>query len=92
MPEERGLLFAVHNNAHNRAKGAMNRDIGVVAGVSDMIYLAPNEDPLFIEIKTPEGRQSKAQRIWQKKIELVGYDYYVVRSLEEMAQVCGWDL
>ena len=90
-PEERGLLFMVHNAGSSRINGARLKSMGMVKGVSDMIYLKPNgSGPIFIEIKTPKGKQSTAQLTWGHNIDKRGYDYHVVRSLEEMKQLCGW--
>ena len=90
-PEERGLLFMVHNAGSSRINGARLKSMGMVKGVSDMIYLKPDgSGPMFIEIKTPKGRQSEAQKTWEDTLTDFCYDYHVVRSLEQMKQLCGW--
>lgn len=94
FPEWRGLLFAVTNqnersgDISKRAQaisGAMRRQMGVYAGVSDLILLIPNgiHFGLMLECKTAVGRQSDAQKEWQKKVESVGYRYEIFRSKEE---------
>jgi len=40
-PDLRGRIFAINNNSINGIKGAMNKAMGVVAGVADMCYLKP---------------------------------------------------
>ena len=90
-PEERDLLFAIHNNPRNRIAGARLVSQGLVAGVADMEYLRPGKTPLFMEIKTDRGRQSPSQVRWGNKvIEMGAAEYYVIRSLEEAKKVCGW--
>lgn len=81
-PNERGLLFAVNQNAQSAAKGALNKAIGVVPGVSDMIYLGKPK-PIFIELKANFGKQSLVQSQWQKKIEANGYIYVICKTLED---------
>jgi hypothetical protein len=82
-PNERGLLFMVHNSPKNAIDGARLKAMGMVAGVSDMIYLRDGLPPLCIELKLPDGIQSKAQKEWQKVAESVGCDYVIIRSLSE---------
>ena len=90
-PEERGLLFMVHNAGSSRINGARLKSMGMVKGVSDMIYLKPDgSGPMFIEIKTPKGRQSETQKTWEIIVTNRSYQYYVVRSLEQMKITCGW--
>jgi len=90
VPEERGLLFMVNNQGSSRINGARLKSMGVVPGVSDMIYLRPGGRPLLLEAKTEIGKQSRRQRDWQARVEAVGYEYHVFRSLEEVKQLCGW--
>jgi hypothetical protein len=65
----------------------MNRKaVGLVAGVSDTIFLWRGT-ALLIEFKTPTGRQSEKQKEWQAKAEAAGFRYYIVRSLEDFKQL-----
>ncbi|EAR14042.1 hypothetical protein RB2501_01410 [Robiginitalea biformata HTCC2501] len=80
----------VHNSASSRINGARLKTMGMVPGVSDMIYLKPGGRPLLIEIKTMRGTQSPKQVAWQARVVANGYRYYVVRSLDEMKEICGW--
>lgn len=80
-PEQRGLLFHVPNeNQHKKT------NIGVVSGVSDLIFLH-NEKVFFIEVKTPTGKQSPKQKKWEDKVKKAGYEYFVVRNLEEFIAI-----
>ena len=81
-PETRGLFFAVNNNSENKRKGAKHKTIGVTPGVSDTIFLWKGKAHL-IELKTPTGKQSPDQKRWQKIVEDNGFNYYIVRSLDE---------
>lgn len=42
---------------------------------------------LFIEVKTDVGRQSDAQREFQVKVEKLGGNYFVVRSLDDVKKI-----
>lgn len=91
-PEERRLLFAVNNNSVNRIKGAQMKSIGVVSGVSDLIYLNPRRGLQFLELKLPKGRQSPNQIEFQYKVERLGYEYHIIKTLEEFNKVTGLKL
>jgi len=86
-PHLRKRLFMVHNTPKNAIDGARLRGMGMVAGVSDLIYLRDGLPPLCIEMKDESGRQSEAQANWQKVAESVGCTYVIVRSLEEFKEV-----
>ena len=82
-PAERGLLFHVNNKARNAIEGNRFKAMGVISGVSDLIYLKPGGKPVMIELKTETGAQSAEQKKWQAAIEASGYEYRIVRSLSE---------
>jgi hypothetical protein len=81
-PEERGLLFTVNNNASDSYQGAVMKAMGVVAGVSDMVYLHP-DGAMLLEFKTPKGRQNDRQVWWQGQVEKAGYRYIIIRSFDD---------
>lgn len=83
VPQERGLLFHCQQKARNAIEGNRFKAMGVVAGVSDLIYLRPGGKPVLMELKTDSGSQSQIQKEWQAKVEAVGYQYVIIRSLEE---------
>lgn len=80
------MLIAVPNGGRRDAiTGAMLKAEGVKAGVADILFLKPNSKyhGLCIELKTPKGRQSEAQKRWQRSVELLGYRYVILRSIDE---------
>lgn len=87
------LLFAIPNGMHTSASQArIAYSEGMVAGVSDLIFLHPSADKryyaLCIEFKWGKGRQSEYQKEWQKALEeTMAYKYEVVRSFEEFRTV-----
>lgn len=89
-PRLRHRLFAVPNGGRRDAvTGARLKEEGVLAGVADLILLMPSRSygALLIEMKTPRGRQSPAQREWAEAVTADGrYLYIVCRSLEEFCQ------
>lgn len=83
FPKLRGLLFAVPNGgARSIREGKLLKDTGVVPGVSDMLLMYKANVYCF-ELKTIIGSQSKLQKNWQKIVESHGFDYFIIRNLEE---------
>lgn len=83
-------LFAVPNGgARDRVTGAKLKAEGVVAGVADLLLLAPSYDgkyhALSIEMKTNEkgSRQRDSQKEWQKAVEATGNRYAICRTFDE---------
>jgi hypothetical protein len=79
-PHYRGLLFAVPNGGRRDAvTGAKLKAEGVIAGVSDLIFLKRNSRycGLLIEMKKPKGKQSESQKEWERIINTLGEFKYV---------------
>lgn len=76
------IIFSVPNESKSKRETLQKKAIGMMSGVSDLIIIRPKE-VLFVEVKTPTGTQSKSQKIFQKIVKTLGFNYYLVRSLEE---------
>ncbi len=85
FPNYRGLLCYNLNNSKNRIDGARNRSLGLQSGRSDLTLYFKGR-AYMIELKTDAGRQSKQQKEWQRVIESHGFDYVIIRSLDEFKQ------
>ncbi len=85
-PQFRGCYCLNLNNSRNKIQAAWNKSSGLVAGRSDIaLYL--NETVYLVEFKTEKGRQSVDQKKWQKIIESHGYNYYIIRHLDEFKEI-----
>lgn len=88
-PTHASALFAVPNGGRrDRVSGAKLKAEGVLPGVSDLILLLPRGryHGLLIEMKTERGKQSPAQRDWQRDMVHRGYRYIVCRSFDEFRE------
>ena len=56
---------------------------GYTNGQPDLVVLMPSGRTLLVEIKTPHGRQSEAQKAYQTAAENLGYEYYIWRSVDD---------
>lgn len=86
FPELRGLLCYNLNNSRNKVRAMMDKAMGLQKGRSDMVFYWKGTATM-LELKTEEGYQSKEQKEWQSRIEKAGFQYYVIRSLEEFQQL-----
>jgi hypothetical protein len=79
----KGLIFAVPNGGSRNIVEAKNLKLtGSLAGVSDLIVIQQNKI-LFVEVKIQKGIQSEAQIKFQNNVESLGFEYFVVRNLQQ---------
>lgn len=86
FPECRGLLCYNLNNSANKIQGNQNKALGLIKGRCDMVYYY-NSKAYMLEFKNDCGTQTKEQQEWQNKVEISGFKYYVVRSLEQFKEI-----
>lgn len=79
------LVFSVPNESTYRRRNYFHQ-LGMLSGVSDLILVFLNT-VLFIECKAPRGRQSIEQINFQKRVEALGFKYYIIRDLEELKEL-----
>lgn len=54
-------------------------------GIPDIFLLKPPHGTLIgLEVKTLKGKQSPEQILFQKRLERIGGQYYIVRSVEDL--------
>lgn len=54
-----------------------------IPGEPDLTLFTKTGETIFIEIKTPTGRQSDKQKHFQKVVESYGFRYMIMRSVED---------
>lgn len=77
----RQMFFHIANENQHRLTG-----IGVVAGVADL-FLTVKKKPIFVEVKTPGGKQEPEQKDFEKLCKAMGIPYYIVRSLDDFKKL-----
>lgn len=85
-PQYAPLLHHSPNGGwRNIREAARFKAMGTKAGFPDLFLCVPNTEAhgLFVELKTPTGRQTTAQVAWQEASRKQGYDYAVCRSIDE---------
>jgi hypothetical protein len=80
------VLYAIPNGGNRSAiTGAIMKAEGTMAGVADLFLMQANKDfhGLYIEVKTPKGKQSPSQKLFELKAIERGYGYIVVKTFDE---------
>ncbi len=83
-------FFAIPNGGLRNIKVAAKlKQEGVKAGVADLFVALSNGKyhGLFIEVKVGKNRQQPNQKIFEQKVLENGYQYKVVRSIDEIIAV-----
>ena len=80
----------LHGDARQRAMrwGILERE-GAVPGVADLFLSVPSGDlaGLYIEMKTPKGRQSDNQKAFEADVIAQGYGYAMPRTFEDFQRI-----
>lgn len=84
------LTFHIPNGGlRGKREAAKLKWQGVLAGVPDLavIWQELGEARLcFIEVKTASGRLSEDQSDFRNKVNAIGFDYIIARSLDDVMQ------
>jgi len=92
-----------NGGARSKVEAGIMKIEGVLAGVSDLFIMKnkinsgilamisyevkADTHGLFIEMKTPEGKQTPSQKAFQIKCKEKDYQYSICRSLDEFMEV-----
>lgn len=80
------LIFSVPNEGRNAKEQIYKKMIGMKSGVSDLIVVMADR-VIFVEVKDETGRQSENQIQFENDTKYLGFEYYLVRSLEDFKAI-----
>ncbi|MGO9418036.1 VRR-NUC domain-containing protein [Roseiarcus sp.] len=88
------LVFHVPNGGlRSKAEAARLKWQGALAGVPDLVIVAPGGKAFFIEVKTEAGRLSADQRTVHDCLVALGAPAAIVRSIDEARRAfAAWGL
>ena len=78
----RYCIFSVPNERNNAAEVIRMKGTGLMKGVADLVVVMPNL-VMFVECKAESGVQSEAQKEFEEVVCALGFEYHLVRSLDE---------
>jgi len=76
------LMFSVPNEGKSVVEQMYKKSLGMLSGVSDTIIILSNK-VIFCEFKDATGKQSDNQIIFQNKVETLGFEYWLIRNIED---------
>lgn len=82
----RYAIFSIPNESSNKKEMMFKKSIGLLSGASDLIVLMQNRC-IFVEVKNENGRQSDNQKEFEARVKELGFEYYIVRSLQDFKKV-----
>lgn len=65
-------------------EGGKLKAMGALAGVPDLIFIMPDKQPAFIELKRADGDLSDDQIAFRDRVCALGCAYVVCRSVEDV--------
>lgn len=75
----------------SKRTGAKLKAMGVVPGCPDLCFVLDDGMAAFLEIKTPGGRLSPAQKAFQSRCDKIGVPYVVCWSIDSaLAVLKSW--
>jgi len=77
------------SDAYASRTGAKNKAMGVRKGWPDLTVFKFESKPIFIELKSPKGRLSKEQAEWRDRLQAMGFDWALCRSLQDVKDALG---
>lgn len=75
-------IFSVPNEGSNIKEQLYKKSLGMKSGVSDLIVIMPNKI-LFVECKDHKGKQREEQKEFEETITNLGFEYFMVRTLDD---------
>jgi len=82
-----GLIFSVPNGGTRNILEAKKLKLtGQLAGVSDLVVLL-YQKTIFFELKAEKGVQSDVQKLFETNVKKLGFEYHIIKSLEQFKNI-----
>lgn len=86
--ENRCAILSIPNDSINAIETKRKKNTGLLVGASDLVLLLPNKNTIFVEVKHGKNKQSPNQIDFQNRVEKLGFQYWLVYSLEQFQELC----
>lgn len=91
LPPEILWFHCPNGGKRNLKEASLLKAMGTLAGVPDLIFVMPNGQAAFLELKTKTGEHSPEQITFAQRARLIGCAYATCRSFDEVeATLARW--
>ena len=82
-------MFAVPNElgTNNALTTMLSKATGLLSFVPYTFLILPTKHLIFVEFKTDIGKQSPAQKDFEKRVTNLGYKYFIIRTFDEFKKI-----
>jgi hypothetical protein len=87
-----GIFVSIPNDESNPVQSRRKTLTGRHKGAADVVIVLNGGKVVWVEFKLPTGRQSDAQKEFEKRITELGHVYYVCRSIENFTEICNAEI
>ena len=63
------------------------KSMGLRSGAPDLILFLNDGLLISLEVKAETGKQSKSQVLFEEKIKILGFNYFIVKSVDDVRGV-----
>jgi hypothetical protein len=84
LPEPCMVWHPANGGLRTRREAALFKALGVLAGVPDLVVMAPGRQCLFLEVKASTGRESPEQKAFSENARAMGFTCATVRSIDDV--------
>jgi len=83
-----GLKFFNHTDPFRYAFIKHHKNMGYIPGQPDIVCLLKGGRCVLLEIKNgKQGRQSPAQKEFEKKVKALDFEYYIIRNIKDLEKI-----
>ena len=90
LQAEKHLFCSIPNEAAGKdaaVRMARLKTMGLKSGAPDLVVFLPGGRLLCLEVKSPTGTQSDAQKDFAAKLAERAFPYFVVRSVDDVKKI-----
>ena len=91
IDKTQAFLYAVPNGGYRKPLEAkIMKAEGTRAGVSDLVLCISGGTTVYIEMKDGNKDQLDSQKVFEKKIKDLGFNYYIARNKEQFKAIISY--
>lgn len=82
----KGKIGSIPNDGKDRKEQMRKLNTGMLPGASDLFIILENGKTIWVEMKTPDGRQSPSQKKFENDVTELGHIYLLCFGFEDFKE------